>query len=86
MSRAARNARAPVFFIQPANDFDLSPTRTLSALMKDADKPFEEKIYPAFGKAAEEGHSFAYRGASIWADDVFRFLDEHCGNGIHRGR
>ncbi len=78
MSRAARNSRAPIFFIQSANDFDLSPTRTLSAVMKQAGKPFEVKIYPAFGTSAEEGHSFAYRGASIWIDDVLRYLDQHC--------
>jgi hypothetical protein len=54
--------------------------------MKDAGKPFEVKIYPAFGKSAEEGHSFAYRGASIWADDVFRFLDRHCRNGAQHTR
>jgi hypothetical protein len=35
--------------------------------MEDVDKPFEAKIYPAFGKSTEEGYS--------WADDVFRFLD-----------
>jgi carboxymethylenebutenolidase len=86
MIRAARNSRVPVFFIQPENDFDLSPTRILSAVMKDAGKPFEVKIYPAFGKSAEEGHSFAYRGASIWADDVFHFLDQHCSNGTQRTR
>jgi carboxymethylenebutenolidase len=78
MSRAVRNARAPIFFIQPENDFDLSPTRTLSAVMNDAGKPFRVKIYPAFGKSAQEGHTFAYRGVSLWADDVLRFLDQHC--------
>ncbi|MCX6622075.1 MAG: prolyl oligopeptidase family serine peptidase [Acidobacteria bacterium] len=78
MIRAVRNSRIPVFFIQPENDFDLSPTRTLSAEMKHAGKPYQVKIYPPFGGSAQEGHSFAYRGASVWADDVFRFLDQHC--------
>ena len=42
-------------------------------------KVFEMKIYPPFGKSAAEGHSFAYLGSSIWADDAFRFLERHCG-------
>ena len=47
--------------------------------MKDAGKAFQVKIYPPFGKSAEEGHSFAYAGGAVWADDAFRFLEQHCG-------
>jgi len=78
MMRAVRNARAPIFFFQAENDFDLSPTSVLSAAMKDAGKPFETKIYPRFGTSHMDGHSFAYRGTAIWFDDVFRFLERHC--------
>jgi hypothetical protein len=42
-------------------------------------KTYEMKIYPPFGKSPQEGHSFAYRGSSVWTADVFRFLDQHCG-------
>src|SRR6266850_1874118 len=52
MTRAVRNSRAPIFFFQAENDYDLSPSRTLSAAMNDAGKVFELKIYPAFGKTA----------------------------------
>jgi len=79
MTRAVKNAKAPIFFFQAENDFDLSPTKTLSAAMKDAGKPFEVKIYPPFGGSPSDGHTFGYFGAAIWADDVFRFLDRHCG-------
>ena len=79
MTRAVRNSQAPIFFFQAENDYDLSPSRTLSAAMKDAGKEFELKIYPPFGKTSKEGHSFAYLGSSVWADDVFRFLEKHCG-------
>jgi carboxymethylenebutenolidase len=78
MTRAVRNARAPIFFFQAENDFDLTPTRALSAAMKEAGKPFETKIYPPFGSSHRDGHSFAYRGGAIWFDDVFRFLEQHC--------
>jgi len=79
MTRAVRNARVPIFFFQAQNDYDLSPSRTLSAAMADSGKVFEMKIYPPFGKSAAEGHSFAYLGSSVWADDAFRFLERHCG-------
>ncbi len=78
MTRAVRHARAPIFFFQAENDFDLSPTQVLSAAMRDAGKPFEAKIYPAFGSSHREGHSFAYRGVATWFDDVFRFLQRSC--------
>jgi carboxymethylenebutenolidase len=78
MTRAVRNSHAPIFFFQAENDYDLSPSRILSAAMKDAGKVSEMKIYPPFGKSARDGHSFAYLGSSVWADDVFRFLETHC--------
>lgn len=78
MTRAVRNSRAPIFFFQAENDYDLSPSRTLSAAMKDVGKEFEIKIYPPFGNSVQEGHTFGYFGSSVWADDVFRFLDQHC--------
>jgi carboxymethylenebutenolidase len=78
MTQAVRNSRAPIFFFQAANDYDLSPSRTLSAATKDAGKVFAMKIYPAFGRSASDGHTFGYFGSAVWADDVFRFLSEHC--------
>lgn len=78
MIRTVRKAQSPIFFLQAENDYDLSPTRILSAEMKSAGKSYQMKIYPAFGKSAEDGHSFAYLGGSVWADDVFSFLERHC--------
>lgn len=90
MTRAVRNSKAPIFFFQAANDYDLSPSRTLSAAMKNAGKQFEVKIYPAFGSSVQDGHSFGYFGSEVWGPDVFRFLNLHCAskltkpNGGHR--
>lgn len=78
MTRAVRSARMPIFFFQAANDYDLSPSKTLSAAMKDAGKPYELKIYPPYGKSSDDGHVLGYFGASVWADDVFRFLEQNC--------
>ena len=78
MIRAVRQSKAPIFFFQAANDYDLSPTRTLASAMQDAGKTHDMKIYPAYGASTQEGHAFGYFGSRIWADDVFRFLDAHC--------
>ena len=78
MTRAVRHSNAPILFFQAANDYDLSPSRTLSAAMKSAGKTYEMKIYPAYGSSDRDGHAFGYFGSAIWADDVFRFLDQYC--------
>jgi len=79
MLDAVRRARAPIFFMQAANDYDLSPSRSLAAAMRDAHKEYEIKIYPPYGASVADGHSFGYFGSAVWADDVFRFLNRHCG-------
>lgn len=78
MTRAVRNSRAPIFFFQAENDFDLFPSRVLSAAMKHAGKEFEIKIYPPYGTSHMDGQTFGYFGSSVWAADVFRFLNQHC--------
>jgi len=78
MTRAVQRSKTPIFFFQAANDYDLSPSRTLASAMKLAGKKYEMKIYPAYGTSVQEGHAFGYFGSPVWADDVFRFLDEHC--------
>jgi len=78
MALAAQRSNIPIFFFQAANDYDLSPSKTLSVVMKDAGKPYRLKIYPGWGKSTEDGHTFGYFGASVWSDDVFQFLDQNC--------
>jgi len=78
MTRSVRNSRTPIFFFQAENDYDLSPSRVLSAAMRAAGREFELKIYPPFGNSAEDGHTFGYFGSSVWVADVFRFLKKHC--------
>jgi dienelactone hydrolase len=79
MSRAVQHAKAPIFFFQAENDYDLAPSRTLSAEMERAHKTFELRIYPASGQSASDGHRFAWAGSAVWGDDAFRFLERHCG-------
>ena len=49
LTGAVRNATAPIFFFQAANDFDLSPNKTLSAEMNKVGKTNKLKIYPSYG-------------------------------------
>lgn len=80
MTRAVQNATAPIFFFQAANDFDLSPSKTLSAEMNKAGKTYKLKIYPSYGDSPGDGHSFGYFGSEVWAEDVFGFLNQYCTN------
>ncbi len=78
MRRAVQHSRIPMFFFQAENDYNLAPSRTLYAAMKAASKQTEIRIYPPYGHSHSDGHSFAYRGASIWIEDVVRFLETNC--------
>jgi carboxymethylenebutenolidase len=78
MINAVRNSRTPIFFFQAENDYDLSPSKTLSRVMSEAGKAYKLKIYPPYGSSTEDGHSFGYFGSAVWADDVFRFLNRYC--------
>jgi len=79
MDGAVRRARAPILFIQAENDYDLSPSRFLADAMREAGKEGDVKIYGSFGQSPGDGHSFAWKGAGIWQEDVFAFLSKHCG-------
>jgi carboxymethylenebutenolidase len=78
MKDSVRDSKSPIFFFQAENDYDLSPSRILSIEMKAVGKPYELKIYPAFGKTNKDGHSFPYAGNSVWFNDVFTFIDKNC--------
>lgn len=78
MRGAATRARAPIFFFQAANDHDLSPSRELAAVMRQAGRAAFVRIYPPFGSPAREGHAFAYKSVPTWSEDAHRFLTRFC--------
>ena len=71
---AVRQARVPIFFLQAENDYDLTPSRVLSAEMAAAGKPNRVKFFPPFGTNTAEGHSFGYYGSLVWGAAVLEFL------------
>ncbi len=80
MKVAARNAHAPVFFLQAENDFDTTPSLVLSDEMKKAGKPVRVHVFPPNGTTHEDGHAFCDGGGHPpWGDEVIAFLSEAMG-------
>ena len=73
---AAATLTQPVFLVQPENDFNVSPTRELSTLLKKRNHKFKAKIYPPWGTDGAEAHRFCAAGQQIWGPDVKAFLNE----------
>lgn len=79
MTDAVRHARVPVYFGQAENDYDLTPSRAMSAAMTAAGLPNRLRIFPPFGVSTPEGHSFGYFGGATWGPDVAAFLAKPSG-------
>lgn len=77
LSKAAQNAATPVFFIQAQNDYSLTALQALSEEMRKAGKPYQSKVFPAFGNSNQSGHEFCAQGTDIWGPEVFAFLAQH---------
>jgi len=77
MKNAISKIQKPIFFFQAVNDYNLSPSKVLSSMMMQNGKIVKLKIYPKYGSSQKEGHSFPYRGISIWFNDVFLFLNKY---------
>lgn len=75
---ATHHAKSPIFLFQAENDYDLSPNQVLLRELRTVGKSAEGRVYPAFGTSAKDGHSFAYRGSSIWFPDVLAFFQRYC--------
>ena len=77
MLAAVHGTTVPIMFIHAANDYSTAPGQALAEELARAGKPYVLKIYPPFGKTADEGHNFVYTGVMEWEADVFGFLDAH---------
>lgn len=77
MKDSVKKSKNPIFFFQAENDYDISPSQELFAERVN-DERSQLKIYASYGDSEKDGHRFAYKGASIWFNDVYSFLDENC--------
>ena len=72
---AVDGAHVPVFFLQAMNDYDTTPSLALSEEMRRTGKPYQVKIYPAYGTTVDDGHGgFCTNAPDIWGADVLSFL------------
>ena len=76
LQRCVENARAPVFVIQPQNDFNVEPTRVLGAILDKKGGANRSRIYPPYRQTVVEANTFAYSAPEIWGNDVLSFLSE----------
>ena len=74
---AAAALTAPVFLIQPENDFNTAPTQEISALLAELGKPHEAAIFPKWGTDGAEAHRFCAAGQQIWGPKVATFLETY---------
>jgi carboxymethylenebutenolidase len=82
--QAVKNARAPLFLLQAANDYNLGPSKILGPEIKRRGPPNRAKVYPSFGTTNMQGHgAFACwdLGTRIWGPDVMAFIDEVLAQG-----
>jgi dienelactone hydrolase len=73
---AVGHTSVPIFFIHAANDYSVAPAEALGGEMARVGTPHRLKIYPAFGRTADEGHGFVHLSPATWEADVFAFLNE----------
>jgi carboxymethylenebutenolidase len=76
MTKAARDAKVPVFFIQAEGDYDLAPSRALSKEMEKRGRPSQIKIYPSVGHSRQENHSFCVHNVDVWGTDALAFVEK----------
>ena len=73
--RAVRQAGAPVFLVQAANDHSLGPSDVLGAELRRKGGRNRAAVYPPYGRTPDDGHgAFACRGMAVWGEDVRAFL------------
>ena len=72
-----RKITAPVLLIHTANDYAVTPGKSMADEFARLSKPHELRIYPQVGQTTSDGHNFLYTDVALWEDDVFRFLDQN---------
>lgn len=72
--QAARELQAPVYLIQPENDFNTAPTREIAELLSGLGKPYQARIFPDWGVNGPEAHRFGAAGGQVWGPHVRPFL------------
>jgi carboxymethylenebutenolidase len=72
---AVKESKAPIFLLQPQNDFTLEPSQFLGRDVAAKGAPSLAKVYSPFGTTHEQSVGFAAGGSNVWGNDVTRFLE-----------
>ena len=72
---AAQKIHTPLCLIQPENDFNIAPTKEISAILRDRRHPHESRIFSPWGVDGPEAHRFCAAGQQIWGPFVKQFLE-----------
>ena len=76
LSRAVKEAAAPILFIQAENDWNLTPSLVLAREMEAAGKAHKRVIFPPYGNTRADGHGrFCFRATDIWGGVALDFLN-----------
>jgi carboxymethylenebutenolidase len=67
----------PVLLIYTANDYSVTPGKSMADEFARLSKPHVLKIYPPVGQSTSDGHNFLYTDVTLWENDVFNFLDQN---------
>jgi dienelactone hydrolase len=73
---AVAKITVPVLLIHAANDYSVTPGKSMANEFARLSKPYEFKLYPPVGQTSSDGHNFLYTEVALWEDDVFKFLDQ----------
>ena len=79
LAQCVKNGKAPIFFLQAQNDYDLGPSELLGEELKSKGGLNRAKVYPPFGdpKEHKDGHGgFIVRASEVWGADVLGFVNE----------
>jgi dienelactone hydrolase len=75
MVEAVREAKAPIFVLQPQNDYSLEPSQALARELSAKGRPNTARIYDPHGTTHQQAFAFATNGTKVWGKDVMNFLD-----------
>jgi dienelactone hydrolase len=72
----ARTARitTPTMIIQAENDYSVTPTAALGAVLAERGVPHVARVYPPVGEGPADGHVFCALAGPVWEPDVRQFL------------
>jgi hypothetical protein len=65
----------PIFFLQAMNDYNTTPSLSLSGEMARVGKPYRVSIYPPYGTTVDDAHGgFCTNATDVWGSDVLAFV------------